>query len=585
MAKLLHRTADEEVRARVEANRKPAAPAAALQVTSEPVYLIPRTWLRPLEHNGAAVNPRRHFDPARLQELADSMREVGIQQPLVVRTPTAVDAYNLQDPGTWTEAFHPVLDIVAGERRWRASEIAGLDLVPCYLRPLTIEQAVDVCIVENDQRSDLTAIERARGYRAWLDLVPGRTQAQLAQRIGVTQGQISNAIRLLELPEALQVMVESGAVHATHARDFAMPFAQLREPFRTVVLDGIVAKLQVCIRNQTEIRAETIRQAAREVTIPLSRTLDTHTYSHPCRFDPALHEECTCGAPAYAYDYGDRKVVRCFDLEWWDAQQRASIAAAAEKREAAVEAMAAGNPDGAVVDEAVLETALTYGERKTLAMCGEMGTHGLFDPRKIPPRSLVWVKTRRSYGPGKPVYDLVCTDAGAARSAELAATRELNKRIKAAREEREAAILTVAKAGTWEPWMFGEALVLAAEWGSSTHLVQAMTELGIKSPEGKYGNDKWRGLSEDDQRRVLVYAVHVSSLTRGWGSIDKEIREQLRDEYSAFLPPLPGTQPKLPLDAPIPAATTAADDGEAEESPPPAPVEVRARAIGQLELA
>lgn len=544
------------------------ASTPALQVVAEPVYMIPRAWLRPLEHNGVPVNPRRHFDPFKLQELADSMREVGIQQPLVVRLPDGfVNGYT--DPERWTEDLHPTLDVVAGERRWRASELAGLTAVPCYIRPLTLEQAVDICIVENDQRSDLTTIERARGYRAWLDLVPGRTQSQLAQRIGVTQGQISNAIRLLELPEALQVLVESGTVHATHARDFVMPFAQLREPFRTVVLDGIVAKLQGWIRNQTEIRAETIRQAAREVTIPLSRTLGTHTHSHPCRFDPALHEECTCGGPAYAYDYGDHKVVRCFDLEWWDAQQRTSIAAAAEKREAAVEAMTVGNPDGAVVDEAVLETALTYGERRTLGMCGEMSTYGLFDPRRIPAKSLVWVKTRRSYGPGRPVYDLVCTDVGAARSAESAATRELNRRVKAAREDREAAIAAVAKAGVWEPWMFGEALVLAAEYGSSTHLVQAMTELGIEAPAGKYGNDKWLGLSADDQRRVLVYAIHASSLTRGWGSIDKEIREQLRDEMSAFLPPLPGSQQRLPLDAPIPVATATAEEGVAQRTPPP----------------
>lgn len=149
-----------------------------------------------------ADQPRRHFDQRQLEELAVSIREKGILQPLIVRP----------DPGDENR-----FQIVAGERRWRAAQIAQLHEVPVLIRNFDDTEVLEVAIIENIQRADLNALEEAQGYRQLMDRF-GHTQDQLAQAMGKSRSHLANVMRLLQLPEEVQSMVREGVLSAGHAR-------------------------------------------------------------------------------------------------------------------------------------------------------------------------------------------------------------------------------------------------------------------------------------------------------------------------------------------------------------------------------
>ena len=156
---------------------------------------VPLAALKP-----GRFNPRRSFSEAQLEELAASIRERGLVQPIVVR-PSSGDAY----------------EIVAGERRWRAAQLAKLHDVPVIVRTLNDQEAVEIAIIENVQREDLNAIEEGEGYRL---LIEGHdyTQEDLARIVGKSRSHLANTIRLLKLPEGVQDLVRAGALSAGHAR-------------------------------------------------------------------------------------------------------------------------------------------------------------------------------------------------------------------------------------------------------------------------------------------------------------------------------------------------------------------------------
>ena len=156
---------------------------------------VPLAALKP-----GRFNPRRSFSEAQLEELAASIRERGLVQPIVVR-PSSGDAY----------------EIVAGERRWRAAQLANLHDVPVIVRTLNDQEAVEIAIIENVQREDLNAIEEGEGY--WL-LIEGHdyTQEDLARIVGKSRSHLANTLRLLKLPETVQDLVRSGALSAGHVR-------------------------------------------------------------------------------------------------------------------------------------------------------------------------------------------------------------------------------------------------------------------------------------------------------------------------------------------------------------------------------
>jgi len=145
-------------------------------------------------------NPRKHFAEEDLEELARSIREKGVLQPLLAR-----------------ERGDGQYEIVAGERRWRAAQRAGIHDVPVLIRPLSDGEALEIALIENIQRADLNALEEARGYTQLMEEF-SYTQQQLAQSVGKSRSHIANTLRLLTLPEAVKKYIEEGALTAGHAR-------------------------------------------------------------------------------------------------------------------------------------------------------------------------------------------------------------------------------------------------------------------------------------------------------------------------------------------------------------------------------
>lgn len=143
--------------------------------------------------------PRKTFNKEKLEELARSIKTHGVIQPIVVRK----------------QGSH--YEVVAGERRWRAARIAGLSEVPCIVRELTDEQNMLVAIIENVQREDLNPIEEARGIRAMIEDYE-LTQDEVAKAVSKSRPYITNALRMLKLPDAVLDMVSAGKLSAGHAR-------------------------------------------------------------------------------------------------------------------------------------------------------------------------------------------------------------------------------------------------------------------------------------------------------------------------------------------------------------------------------
>lgn len=146
--------------------------------------------------------PRRKFDEEAIQGLVESIRDKGILQPLLVRRdPETANAYEL----------------IAGERRWRAAQIVGLHEVPVIIRDLSDREALEIALIENIQRQDLTPLEEAEGYRRLMDEFD-HTQEDLARALGKSRSHVANMMRLLALPDPVKAMVQDGALTAGHAR-------------------------------------------------------------------------------------------------------------------------------------------------------------------------------------------------------------------------------------------------------------------------------------------------------------------------------------------------------------------------------
>jgi ParB family chromosome partitioning protein len=189
---------------------------AALIGDTEPVASVSRSGQEvradrkvPIEHLRANPNnPRRNFAEAELSELSRSIQEHGIVQPILVRS--------VRDPGG-VDSKGARFEIIAGERRWRAAQRAGLHEVPVVIREVEDRQALELAIIENVQRSDLNPLEEARGYQQLIDDY-SYSQADLGNVIGKSRSHVANTLRLLKLPNEVQEMVNSGALSAGHAR-------------------------------------------------------------------------------------------------------------------------------------------------------------------------------------------------------------------------------------------------------------------------------------------------------------------------------------------------------------------------------
>ena len=169
-----------------------------------------------------SMQPRTYFDEASLQGLAESIRSHGIVQPLLVRR--RGDGYEL----------------IAGERRWRAAKLAGLTRVPVVVKEVPDDSLLEIALIENIQREDLNPIEEAQAYRKLIETV-GLTQEALAGRIGRDRSYITNYLRLLRLPDDLQLLVIEGRLSTGHARTLlALTHVDLqRRMARKIIDDGL----------------------------------------------------------------------------------------------------------------------------------------------------------------------------------------------------------------------------------------------------------------------------------------------------------------------------------------------------------
>lgn len=169
------------------------------------------------------AQPRKNFNEEALAELADSISQHGVLQPLLVR-PIVGGGYQ----------------IVAGERRWRAARMAGVSEVPAVIREMSDSEVMELALIENLQREDLNPLEEAQGYQSLMDTY-GLTQEEVSKTVGKSRPTVANALRLLNLPKAILDMVHSGSLSAGHARtllSFPNP-AEMLKAAKLVLEQGI----------------------------------------------------------------------------------------------------------------------------------------------------------------------------------------------------------------------------------------------------------------------------------------------------------------------------------------------------------
>ncbi|UWM75308.1 ParB/RepB/Spo0J family partition protein [Rhizobium sp. WSM4643] len=228
-------------------------------------------------------NPRRFFDDTELHDLASSIRQHGIVQPIVVRTMSR-DRY----------------EIIAGERRWRAAQLAGLIEIPVIVRDVDDKTALEIAIVENVQRADLNALEEALGYEQ-LIAEYGYTQNDLGEIIGKSRSHVANSLRLLKLPDPVRDLLAAGSLSAGHAR----ALVSTSDPAglaRTIVAKGMSVRdaeklAQNNIKAQSEPQQPALRRDQKDSdTLALERTL-----SDALGLDVAINHKSSGGQIKISY--------------------------------------------------------------------------------------------------------------------------------------------------------------------------------------------------------------------------------------------------------------------------------------------
>lgn len=189
--------------------------------------------------------PRKHFDEEAIQELKDSIIQHGILQPIIVRK--SIKGY----------------EIVAGERRHRAAKAAGLELIPVVIRDFTEQQMMELALLENLQREDLTAIEEAQAYQSLIEHLD-ITQEMLAKRIGKSRPHIANHIRLLALPEVIRTFISEGKLSMGHGR----ALLGLRKKEKMNVLVEKILKEQLNVRQLEQLVHQLNENVSRETLKP-----------------------------------------------------------------------------------------------------------------------------------------------------------------------------------------------------------------------------------------------------------------------------------------------------------------------------
>ncbi|MBI5440148.1 MAG: ParB/RepB/Spo0J family partition protein [Deltaproteobacteria bacterium] len=228
-------------------------------------------FLCPVEEIHPSPNqPRQEFDPTSLDELAQSLREKGLIQPVVLRR---------RDEGGY--------ELIAGERRWRAAQRAAIQEVPAIVREASEGEVLELALIENLQREDLNAADEARAYRLLLDRT-GASQEELAARIGKSRVAVANSLRLLSLPPEAMDALRSGAITAGHGRAILAAEGEERraEVLRAILKKGLSVREaeRLATRQSGQKKARTSRSAdLRALEERLSRVLGTKVEVAPGR--------------------------------------------------------------------------------------------------------------------------------------------------------------------------------------------------------------------------------------------------------------------------------------------------------------
>ncbi|MGO2391263.1 MAG: ParB/RepB/Spo0J family partition protein [Halomonas sp.] len=203
--------------------------------------------------------PRRDIQPEALEELADSIRAQGVMQPIVVR-PIGVDRY----------------EIIAGERRWRASQLAELDVIPAVIREVSDEVALALALIENIQRENLNAIEEAMALKR-LGEEFELTQQQIADAVGKSRTQVANLLRLLALDPEVQTLLERGDLDMGHARALlTLSSSQQRQVAHEVVNNDMTVRATEALVKKVQTSQASLQTPSRTIKQPDVAKLETH---------------------------------------------------------------------------------------------------------------------------------------------------------------------------------------------------------------------------------------------------------------------------------------------------------------------
>jgi ParB/RepB/Spo0J family partition protein len=522
---------------------QPAAPAVLQEEAPEvrmfrPDEVVP--W--------PGLNPRTHFDPDQQAELDDSVRRNGVRQPAVV---------HLREEGSHF--------LVIGERRWRSCQNTGR-MLPAVVGTFSEAEAFELALIENIQRSDLTPIEEARGFRRWLDTHDGGSTYTLAERIGKSQPYIANRLALLRLPAGTQQLVEDELVTATQARDAFVPFAGIPEDVRVKVFDTVQTRVREHYRdnpgehlNLARLK-EAVGRAAVKWSRPLSAADAEHTEERPL-FDPRGHDaECGCNGPVWNYRNWGNPQRRCFNAAWWngkqaearEAQKRAEEERRAEVERRRAEAEQAGKAGEAPAPPVAAEEARTlyaFTEVLTDSASDFRELRTLLDPEQIPADSLRVVENHEAW---RARYSLVCIDRDAVNKAKLSASQTRLDVLRRLTEERNAQERQdAARLDLRHPEVIADLLTAlpkvtdyALHWIADQH--------NIRLPQNGIERTHWLAVGKKELQlfaRIVVLRIRAGTFESPRDPVEAEATRRLLEVYGARLEALraavqiPGTSP------------------------------------------
>ena len=281
-----------EKSATAEIKQMPAAKVHAIQKNTGNVQFLDLAQIAPNQSQ-----PRKEFNQTELQELCDSIKSLGVLQPIIVRPdPTNKSSYQ----------------IVAGERRWRASQLAKLIQVPVIIRDLEDRETLEIALVENIQRQNLTPVEEARAYQALIDEF-NFSQQELAARVGKDRSSIANYLRILKLPNQVLELISENKISLGHAKAILSvkePKAQInlankviKENLSVRALEDIVGRV-VVLKSKGKTR-KTIKSAFPEIEEKLKKKLGTKV--------SIKHQKTGAGSVEIQY-YSEEELERVLDL-------------------------------------------------------------------------------------------------------------------------------------------------------------------------------------------------------------------------------------------------------------------------------